>query len=70
VNPDQLQLDFAVKALLADRLRDRQRIEGGAGKLLGQLVRQGLDERALLPAAGLVVELDRGAADGREETAA
>jgi hypothetical protein len=69
VNPDQLRFDLAPKALLSDDLKDRRRINGGPQRLLRDLVRAGLDERALLPAAGLVVELDRRAAEGREAAA-
>ena len=53
-------LDAAVRSLLADRLQDRRRISGAAGaeRLLRDLVQAGLDEKALLPAAALVAELD------------
>lgn len=45
---------------LADDLRDRRRVSTtGAERLLVELVRRGLEEQALAPAAALVLELDR-----------
>ncbi len=58
---EQLQLDLdAACRRLADQLRDRRRIPptGGAERLLSDLIRNGLDERALLPAAALVIALE------------
>jgi hypothetical protein len=53
----QLQLElFPEAALLADHRRINE--TGGAGRLLAVLVRQGLDERALVAAAAMVVLLD------------
>jgi hypothetical protein len=57
----QMRLDLeaacrTLAALLADR---RRTPAGGAERLLRALVRVGLDERALLPAAGMALELDR-----------
>jgi hypothetical protein len=40
------------------QLRDRRRIETGAPALLAELIRNGLDERALVPAAALALTLD------------
>ena len=60
VVPGQLQLDlFAEATLLADQLPDRSRGRTGPERLLVALVRGGLDEDALLPAAGLVLELEQ-----------
>jgi hypothetical protein len=54
-----LDLDVAVRVLLADGLADRHAVpSGGAERLLKALVVHGLDERALMPAAALVIELD------------
>lgn len=63
---EQLTFDLdAACRQLADQLADRRRIPtGGAERLLRELVRRSLDERALLPAAVLAVELDNA---GRRE---
>jgi hypothetical protein len=58
----ELELDLypaEIKALLAEGLADRRRLDTGPHRLIAMLVRQGLDERALVPAAALVLELDR-----------
>lgn len=63
---EQLAFDFdAVRATLADRLRrdNRDVPLGGAERLLTALVKLGLDEDALVPAAMLAAELDRPPAD-------
>ena len=59
VSEHQLAFDFDALTRLVARLDDRRRIEPGAPRLLEALVRRGLDERALLSAAALVLELDR-----------
>lgn len=58
---EQLRFDLdAACARLADRLRDRRQVpSGGAERLLKALVRRGLDETALRPAAAFALELDR-----------
>jgi hypothetical protein len=62
LHPDQLVLDLLAIAddePLADQLVDRRkRPRAGAARLLVALVRQGLDEKALRPAAALSVVLD------------
>jgi hypothetical protein len=59
VHPDQLAFDFDALVRLFDQLHARRRIETGAPRLLEALVKRGLDERALVSAAALVLELDR-----------
>jgi hypothetical protein len=56
---EQLSFDLDALACRVDRLADRRRIKTPAAKLLAELVRVGLDERALMSAAALVLELDR-----------
>ena len=64
VHPDQLEL-LVIGLTLADQLADRRRVLDGAERLLIELIRQGLDEKALRPAAALVDELDGQAAARR-----
>jgi hypothetical protein len=59
VHSDQLQLDLDSLIDLIEQLDDHRRIEAAASRLLETLVRRGLDDRALLSAAALVLELDR-----------
>ena len=65
----QLEL-FEDAARLAGELRDRRRMptgqQAGAERLLRALVQGGLDRAALVPAARLVLELER---DARREAA-
>jgi hypothetical protein len=57
---EQLAFDLETAcARLADGLRDTRRVPTrGAERLVMALVRKGLDERALGPAAALALELD------------
>ena len=71
VAPGQLCFEIFEASLLAGDLVDRRRMpqgqQAGAERLLRALVRGGLDRDALVPAARLVLELDRA---GREATSA
>ena len=60
VHEHQLAFDLdALTRRLADRIRDRRHhSRDGAERLLVALVRAGLDEDALIPAAALALELD------------
>lgn len=59
VSPHQLAFDLDALTRLVDQLRARRRFDSGAERLLVALVETGLDDRALLPAAALALELDR-----------
>jgi hypothetical protein len=59
VSEHQLQFDLDAIVYLVDQLRERRGIKTGAPRLLVELVRRGLDERALISAAALILELDR-----------
>lgn len=64
------QLSLFTVVGIADRLADRRRLPAaGAERLLVDLVKNGLDERALLPAAALVCELDDQARRAESEAA-
>ena len=67
VSEHQLQLDFDALVRLAERVRAPHRIENGPERLLAHLVRRGLDERALLSAAALVLQADTEAAERRQQ---
>ena len=54
------RLHFDLDALLRELRRDL--VGDGGARLLRELVRRGLADRDLIPAAGLVLELDQGAA--------
>ena len=60
-------MSVALREQLAEH--NRLPLNDGACRLLRTLVRQGLPERALLPAAALVAELELEAADARERGA-
>jgi hypothetical protein len=66
VAPAQLSLEeWAAQVAFPDELLGRRYIAldgGGPGRLLAELVRRGLDRAAVLPAAALVLELERRAA--------
>jgi hypothetical protein len=55
----QLQFDLDACRRLADGLKDIRRRGTGPERLLHAIVAAGLDERALIPAAALVLELDQ-----------
>jgi hypothetical protein len=59
----QLTLDqWADQQAFPDELLERRYVafyRGGAGRLLAELVHRGLDRAAVLPAAALVLELER-----------
>jgi hypothetical protein len=59
VSEHQLALDLDALRSLVDGLQDRRRVQVGAERLLVALVRAGLDEEALIPAAALALELDQ-----------
>jgi hypothetical protein len=52
-------LDAACRGLLRDQLADPRRVPAGAERLMRVLVKRGLAEDALVPAAALALELDR-----------
>ena len=64
VHPEQLDFDQLLEceqfALLAAELGHRRQLvgHGGAARLMRELIKRGLPEHALVPAARLVVELD------------
>jgi hypothetical protein len=59
--PGQLQFDLDALNDLVYRLQDRpdHRRRDGATRLLVAMVRHGLDEKALIPAAAIALELDQ-----------
>jgi hypothetical protein len=59
VSEHQLAFDLDALNRLVGQLHDRRRVGTGPERLLVELVRQGLDEDALIPAAGLALALDQ-----------
>lgn len=60
VLPGQLRFDiFAEATRLADQLPSRSRGRSAPERLMVALIQAGLDRDALIPAAALVLELDR-----------